>query len=122
MKLDKKLLFSILMIFTFFLSCNLFEPKSIDADSDKYYMTGEAWVQEGLKKIRSQDWQGGKQCFEIAMEKDSALSEAHFYYGKCILRLNGVDLNDVWDEIKPEIDTSVEKIPFLFQLPKGSKF
>lgn len=114
-----KLLFSMLLGILLFFSCNLFEPKSIDPGSDKYYMTGEAWVQEGLKKIREDDWSAARECFAIALEKDSALSEAHFYYGKCLLRENNVDLNDVWDEIKPKIDTTTKHVPFLYKPPKG---
>lgn len=93
-----------------FLSCNLFSPREVDPD--KWYMQGEAWVIEGKKKMWELDWIGAAEDFATAIEKNSRLSEAYFYLGKCILRLNHVDLNQVWDEIKPDDENNV---PFLFR-------
>lgn len=92
------------------LSCNLFSPK--EPDQDKWYMTGEAWIIEGKKKMWEEDWEGAIEKFNKAISLNSGLSEAYFYKGKCILRLHYVDLHQVWDDINPE-DTS-KVVPFLY--------
>ncbi len=99
-----------------FFSCNIFSPQEVD--QDKWYMVGDAWVLEGKKKMWEEDWIGAAKDFAKAIETDSKLSEAYFYLGKCILRLNRVNLEQVWDDIKPESD-ELEKneIPFLYKLP-----
>ena len=96
------------------LSCNLFSPQEVDPD--KWYMTGEAWVIEGKKKMWKGDWEGAIKDFDRAKALKSSLSEAYFYKGKCILRLHDVDLHQVWDEINPE-DNS-DDVPFLYN-PEG---
>lgn len=99
------------------LSCNLFAPK--EPDPDKYYMTGEAWVIEGKKKMWDKDWVGAYSDFTRAIElSGGTLSEAYFYRGKCWLRVFNVDLTQVWDEVKPDDDRSV---PFLFR-PNGNPY
>lgn len=95
------------------LSCNLFSPKEVDPD--KWYMTGEAWVIEGKKKMWKGDWEGAIEDFDRAKSLKSSLSEAYFYKGKCILRLHDVDLRQVWDEINPDDDS--KGVPFLYNAP-----
>lgn len=99
-------------------SCNLFEPrKPID---DKYYMSAEAWVVEGKKRMWEERWAEAVQCFDKAISKKNSLSEAYFYRGKCYLRMHDVDLNHVWDEIKPSANPEdSNRVPFLFKPPAG---
>ena len=96
------------------LSCNLFEPK--EPNPDKWYMTGEAWVIEGMKKMWKEKWEGAISDFNRALSLNSSLSEAYFYKGKCILRLHNVDLHQVWDDINPENQS--DNVPFLYN-PAG---
>ncbi len=94
------------------LSCNIFAPK--EPDPDKYYMTGEAWVIEGKKKMWDKDWDGAYSDFSRAIKlSDSTLSEAFFYRGKCWLRMFDVDLTQVWGEVKPKDERNV---PFLYSI------
>lgn len=92
------------------LSCNLFSPK--EPDPDKWYMTGEAWVIEGKKKMWREKWEEAIEDFNKALSLNRSLSEAYFYKGKCILRLHDVDLHQVWGDINPEDTSSV--VPFLY--------
>ena len=96
------------------LSCNLFSPK--EPDPDKWYMTGEAWIIEGKKKMWKEDWEGAIRDFDRALSLNSKLSEGYFYKGKCILRLHNVDLHQVWDDINPGDES--DDVPFLFN-PTG---
>lgn len=113
------LFYLILAICAMYLSCNIFDPG--EADPEKWYMTGEAWVVEGKKKMWSEEWEDAARYFAKAIHENDSLSEAYFYIGKCILRIHKVDLNQVWDDIKPETDNVTEgnedDIPFLFSHP-----
>jgi hypothetical protein len=92
------------------LSCNLFAPK--EPNPDRYYMTGEAWVIEGKKKMWDKDWVSAYGHFSRAIDLNNGLSEAYFYRGKCWLRIFNVDLTQVWEEVKPDNERDV---PFLYR-------
>jgi tetratricopeptide (TPR) repeat protein len=102
-KMNRKIISISFFILFFSFSCNLFSPDAPDS-SNRWYMTGEAWVLEGKKRMWDKKWQKAIECFEKALKKDSSLSEAYFYIGKCILRKNDID------------DKS---IPFLYNPPPG---
>jgi len=114
----KRLLTAIpVLLFLVILSCNLFEPREVDAD--KWYMTGEAWIIEGKKKMWDKDWKGAAKDFGRALDLDSSLSEGYFYLGKCVLRLNNVKLDQVWGDIKPDEGADEDRVPFLFRPDSG---
>lgn len=97
------------------LSCNIFEPDEI-APSKNYTQSGDFWILEGKKKMQEQNWIGALSDFEEARTyrtKDGKkYSEAYFYIGKCLLRINEVDLSQVWDEVNPGDNSN--NVPFLF--------
>ncbi|MBD3318150.1 MAG: hypothetical protein GF344_20395 [Chitinivibrionales bacterium] len=108
------------VIISFCPKCNVFgvfSPTDHDRILERY--GPEALVQEGMIKMRSQEWREAYDLFHRATTADPAhLSEAWFYKGKCILRLYNVDLRQVWDEINPDREND-DAVPFLYQPPEG---
>ena len=102
-------------ILALILSCNMFEPNEVD-ETKWYTDTGEYWLVEGKKKMQNQNWESALKDFLRARDyknKDGKeYSEAYFYLGKCILRINEVDLNQVWDEINTSEES--KDVPFLY--------
>ncbi|MBD3419962.1 MAG: hypothetical protein GF398_07595 [Chitinivibrionales bacterium] len=101
-----------------FASCNLFEPAEPIAAARK--RGAPALIIEGKKKLDKEQYEKALALFEEAITEDNkengdtTLTEALFYWGKCKLRIAGVDLNDIWDQINPGRENS-EDIPFLFR-------
>ncbi len=94
-----------------FLFCNIFNPT--DRNKSEEY-GAYALVIEGKKMMQEGDYENAISVFRSALAKDSTLSEAYFYLGKCILRKFDIDLTMVWDEVNPS-DVDSNAVPFLYK-------
>lgn len=118
MSMKKYVKYTILLIPAVFFSCNIFG--GMHRDPEKY--GAEALVLEGKRLMQEKDWTGAQKMFQQARGMKNTLSEAYFYEGKCILRINSVDLNQVWGEINPQGELAKQKnVPFLYNPPAGKK-
>jgi hypothetical protein len=101
-----------------FLSCNLFLPTEANRHPDKDRYHGYALVVEGKIKMRDGDYPEALRLFNEAIVANDSLSEAYFYKGKCVLRLAGVTLQQVWSEVNPP-DINTRSVPFLYHPSEG---
>jgi len=99
------------------LSCNIFAPSSANREDYAERRGWEAVVLEGKIEMREGHWVTALRMFNYALDKsDSASSEALFYSGKCYLRMAGIDLTDVWDQINPNGGVrDPNAVPFLYK-------
>lgn len=96
------------------LSCNLFAPKEADRVEYAERRGAEALVLEGKIKMRSEEWSEAYELFDKAIEANKWKAEAYYYRGKCRLRLAGVNLTDVWNEVNSTVRQETT-VPFLFE-------
>jgi len=95
------------------LSCNLFAPPTDKRDEYASRAGAYALIVEGKLEMQDGNYEHAKELFDKAIRADSGVSEAYFYKGKCLLRIAGINLNEVWNDINPP-DGFKNNVPFLF--------
>lgn len=94
-------------------TCNIFEPSDREAVAARH--GADAVVEEGKIQMQAGEFSSAMDLFDKALDMDSSKSEAYYYKSKCMLRLAGVDLSDVWSEINPKGDVETkDQVPFLY--------
>jgi tetratricopeptide (TPR) repeat protein len=109
------ILASVLMVF---FSCNIFSPTEANRHPEKDRYRGYALVLEGKIKMQEGEFTEALRLFNEAIATNDSLSEAYFYQGKCILRIYGVDLRQVWSEVNPARGDTMA-VPFLYRSTDG---
>ena len=106
----------VLLIAVFVVSCNMFGPYG--ARNPEAY-GAEAVILEGKLKLRESNFVEALALFNRAIQMDNSKSEAYFYRGKCMLRMAGVDITQVWNEINKK-DAAKKEVPFLYPITSES--
>ncbi|MFP4522899.1 MAG: hypothetical protein ACLFQK_12220 [Fibrobacterota bacterium] len=84
--------------------CNLFgQPDAADIEN------AEGLIIEGNREFSAGNYNKAKQLYKKAVEKSPSKSEGWFKLHKVTLRIHGLYLAELWDDLNPE---SSDKIPF----------